>query len=49
MISKLIGALFTPRYPKGYTGRHRAEFALARATRPAKTLVGAVNGRHVTI
>jgi hypothetical protein len=34
MITKLLGAVFNPKYPRGYTGRHRAEFAPVRAERP---------------
>jgi len=26
MISKLLGAVFTPKYPRRYTGRHRATY-----------------------
>jgi hypothetical protein len=31
MISKLFESMFTPKYPRGYTGRHRAELAFASA------------------
>jgi hypothetical protein len=37
MITKLLDAMFNPKYPRGYTGRHRAEFAPVRAGRPART------------
>ena len=26
MISRLFGAVFTPKYPRRYTGRHRANY-----------------------
>ncbi|HEU0241919.1 MAG TPA: hypothetical protein VKB59_09970 [Micromonosporaceae bacterium] len=31
MISRLFGAMFTPKYPRGYTGRHRANDGQARS------------------
>ena len=49
MISKLIDALFLPKYPRGYTGRHRAEFSLARASRPAVSAIGAIARRQATV
>jgi hypothetical protein len=47
MISKLFGAVFTPKYPRGYTGRHRATDTSARSgptTAPAVTIVGGPQG-----
>jgi hypothetical protein len=35
MINRIFDAMFTPKYPKGYTGRHRAQLAFARASAPA--------------
>ncbi len=35
MINRLFGAVFTPKYPKGYVGRHRAQLALVRAIAPS--------------
>jgi hypothetical protein len=35
MINRMFDAMFTPKYPKGYTGRHRAQLALVRAITPA--------------
>jgi hypothetical protein len=35
MISRIFDAMFTPKYPKGYTGRHRAQLAFVRASAPA--------------
>lgn len=32
MITRLFGAVFASRYPKGYTGRHRARLAATRST-----------------
>jgi hypothetical protein len=49
MISKLFNALFTPKYPRGYTGRHRAEFALALAARPGIAWAKAFAGRQATV
>ncbi len=49
MISKFIDAMFLPKYPRGYTGRHRAEFALARAAKPATSVVAAAGSRHATV
>jgi hypothetical protein len=43
MISRLFGAVFTPKYPRGYTGRHRATDTAVRlgpTTAPAVTIVG---------
>jgi hypothetical protein len=37
MIARLFGAVFTPKYPRGYTGRHRAGEASSR-TRSTITL-----------
>ena len=31
MISKLFGAVFTPKFPRRYTGRHRAGYAPRRS------------------
>gem|GEM_PF-4599533 len=32
MIMKFVGALFAPRYPRHYTGRHRASRSLRELT-----------------
>ena len=42
MITKLFGAVFTPKYPRGYTGRHRATDTARSGptTAPAVTIVG---------
>jgi hypothetical protein len=42
MLSRLLNALFTPKYPRGYTGRHRAGFAFARAAGAALPAVSLV-------
>ena len=49
MISKFIDAMFLPKYPRGYTGRHRAEFALARAAKPTTSAITAASSRHATV
>ena len=49
MISKLFGAMFTPKYPRGYTGRHRAEFALASAGKPSLSRAKAIAGRQAIV
>jgi hypothetical protein len=49
MISKLFDAMFTPKYPRGYTGRHRAEFALVGAAKPSLARAKALVGREATI
>jgi hypothetical protein len=36
MINRLFDAMFTPKYPKGYTGRHRAQLAFVKAVTPAR-------------
>ncbi len=40
MISRLLGAVFAPKYPKGYTGRHRIGITSARdaVVAPATTV-----------
>jgi hypothetical protein len=47
MISKLFDAMFTPKYPRGYTGRHRAAYALAGANNPGVTRARAIVRRGV--
>jgi hypothetical protein len=37
MISKLFGAVFTPKYPRRYTGRHRAGYLPQRRAEAAAT------------
>ena len=48
MIAKFMEALFTPKYPKGYTGRHRAQLAYAKATSPAQADNRATGQREAT-
>jgi hypothetical protein len=48
MISKFMEALFTPKYPKGYTGRHRAQLALAKAASPEQAQGRVASEREVT-
>ena len=33
MINRIFDAMFTPKYPKGYTGRHRAQLAFVQGVR----------------
>jgi hypothetical protein len=49
MISKMFDAMFTPKYPRGYTGRHRAEFALVTVGKPSLARAKAIAGRQATI
>jgi hypothetical protein len=49
MISKMFDAMFTPKYPRGYTGRHRAEFALASVAKPGLARARAIAGRQATV
>jgi hypothetical protein len=35
VISRIFDAMFTPKYPKGYTGRHRAALVFVKASAPA--------------
>jgi hypothetical protein len=49
MISKLFESMFTPKYPRGYTGRHRAEFALTGAGKSGLVRARAIIGREATI
>ena len=35
MVNKLFVKLFQPKYPRGYTGRHRAPLELRQLGRPA--------------
>jgi hypothetical protein len=47
MIIKFMEAIFAPKYPKGYTGRHRAQLAQAKAMSP-QAHSRATNNREVT-
>jgi hypothetical protein len=49
MISKLLNALLTPKFPRGYTGRHRAEFILVIMARPGLAWAKALFGRQATV
>jgi hypothetical protein len=49
MISKLFDSMFTPKYPRGYAGRHRAEFALAGAGKSSLTRARAIVTRSATV
>ncbi len=49
MISKLFDAVFAPKYPRGYTGRHRAELVLVGAARPNMARAKALAGREATM
>ena len=35
MINRIFDAVFAPKYPKGYTGRHRAQLAVVKVVTPA--------------
>jgi hypothetical protein len=48
MISKLFGTVFTTKHPRGYTGRHRAEYALAGAGRTSLMRARAMLSREAT-
>ncbi|HEY1486329.1 MAG TPA: hypothetical protein VGF84_09500 [Micromonosporaceae bacterium] len=48
MISKLFDSVFTAKYPRGYTGRHRAEFALAGAGRSSLVRAKSIVSREAT-
>jgi hypothetical protein len=48
MISKLFESVFTVKYPRGYTGRHRAEYALAGAGRTSLERARAIMSREAT-
>ena len=49
MISKLFDSMFTPKYPRGYTGRHRAEFALAGASKSSLIRARAIISREAIV
>jgi hypothetical protein len=40
MISRIWTAVFTPKYPKGYTGRHRAGTRFTFGAGPAGSTAG---------
>lgn len=39
MFHKLFNAMFSPKYPKGYTGKHRARLAFVSAAEPSSASV----------
>ena len=52
MISKLFEAMFaqfTPKYPRGYTGRHRAAAAVAGAARSRPARSKAIAGTELAV
>lgn len=48
MISRLVGAVFTPKYPKGYVGRHRVGAVAARIATTPRPAVLAMIGPGAT-
>jgi hypothetical protein len=48
MISKLLDSMFTSKYPRGYTGRHRAEFAFAGAGKSSLVRARSIVSRSAT-
>lgn len=48
MISKIFGAVFAPKHPRGYTGRHRAVAVPTSVTNPHVNRATAVTPAEVT-
>jgi hypothetical protein len=49
MISKLFDAMFAPKHPRGYTGRHRAVFVPVRAVKPRLSPATAITARKAVV
>jgi len=49
MLTKFIGAVFAPKQPRGYTGRHRAEMTGPAAPKTVHAQPTAAESREVTV